>query len=97
MQKMDGNTYANEDLGLVRKLTTALIYYFLKTADGKLLMIVKQTEMLEKNRRREEELDLEAELCSLSGKPTVKERLQGDLIAALLYTNTAYRKAETLH
>ena len=27
--------------------------------------------MLEKNRRREEKLGLEAELCSLSGKPTV--------------------------
>lgn len=30
--------------------------------------------MLEKNRRREEKLGLEAELCSLSGKPIVKEK-----------------------
>lgn len=41
---MDGNTYANEDFGPVRKLATTLIYYFLKTADGKLLMNVKRTE-----------------------------------------------------
>lgn len=38
---MDENAYANEAFSLVKKLTTALICYFIKTADGKLLMNVK--------------------------------------------------------
>lgn len=38
---MDENTYANEAFKPVKKLTTTLIYYFIKTADGKLLMNVE--------------------------------------------------------
>lgn len=41
---MDGNTYANEAFKPVKKLTTTLIYYFIKTADGKLLMNVEAME-----------------------------------------------------
>lgn len=38
---MDENTYVNEAFSPVKKLTTTLIYYFIKMADGKLLMNVK--------------------------------------------------------
>lgn len=43
---MDENTYVNEAFSPVKKLTTTLIYYFIKTADGKLLMNVKDIKVL---------------------------------------------------
>lgn len=43
---MDGNIYANEAFKPVKKLTTTLIYFFIKTADGKLLMNVEAMEDL---------------------------------------------------
>lgn len=38
---MDENTYANIAFRAVKKLTRTLIYYSIKTTDGKLLMNVK--------------------------------------------------------
>lgn len=49
---MDENTYVNEAFSPVKKLTTTLIYYFIKTADGKLLMNVKDIKNFYKQTER---------------------------------------------
>lgn len=51
---MEGNTYANEAFKPVKKLTMTLIYYFIKTADGKLLMNVEAMKDFFINKQKEE-------------------------------------------
>lgn len=86
---MDENAYANEAFSPVKKLTTALIYYFIKTADGKLLMNVKDIKDFYKQTERcqkkywEELLGLAAEPYRHSGKPPVVGRNGGGAAKAL--------------
>lgn len=86
---MDENAYANEAFSLVKKLTTALICYFIKTADGKLLMNVKDIKDFYKQTERcqkycEELLGLAAEPYRHSGKPPVVGRNGGGAAKALM-------------
>lgn len=77
---MGENIYVNEAFSPVKKITTTLIYYFIRTADGKLLMSVKDVKnVINKRRdagrrRREEQVGLATQRAGSQVNPLWQEK-----------------------